>query len=120
LTAVEEELAALSQQIAEAEAEAEELGEKERALEEELASLETPAPVKNRTDRILETIVYVPMASMLGGMLALAAGFLVVGLPTFMFTSNPGNWLLYVVGVLMVAGAIATGVHTTRQIWKEI
>ena len=117
ISALEAELAGLEPQLAEAEAEAERLASKERELEAELGRLTAPGPTKNRTDRILGTIVYVPLASALGGALAMCAGLLVIGLPTFLFTDNPGNWLLYLVGVVAVAGLVTAGVHTVRQIW---
>lgn len=118
IATLEAELAELEPELEAAEVEAAELEAEEEQLAQELARRAAPRPGKTRFDRALESVVYTPLASALGGGMGLAAGFLVIGLPTFLFTDDPGNWLVVVVGLAALAGAIAAGVHTLRSVWR--
>lgn len=115
----EEELTALTAAISETKAEHDALLERERGLEKELERPELPASERTRTDRVLETIVFTPIEAVFSGALGAVIASVLVGLPTFLFTKNPGNWLLYALGAFLLAGFTAGGVRSVRRIWKS-
>jgi hypothetical protein len=119
LEALEQELAALAESVARRQDEIATQAERAIDLERQLKADTSPAAKRTRLDAVLATIAYVPLASTFGAALAVAAGLVALGLPTMLVTDDPGNWLFYVLGVALLAGAIGGAWHAIREIWSR-
>lgn len=88
-------------------------------LERMLSRLRQSAGPRDRTDKVLETIVYVPIATGVVGMFGTIVAGLVVGIPLMLMGFEAKAWFFYALeGVFVVCGAIGL-VRSLRSIWRR-
>jgi hypothetical protein len=117
--ALERELMALREQSARARLELDLESEREAELAERLEAREAPPAGRTRFDRVLQTIVYVPLGAMLGGTVVVAVALLVIGIPVMVVTDDPGAWFSYLLGLLLIAGIVGGAWSSAKSIWSS-